>query len=117
MKIQIFYPDDDEDKKKFLWHGYWRKAFSLISSREHCQRSSNLWHAANRIWTRAESEFRINNASKSEELIAEEILELALKLKSEWHECICFKCYRAERQTDCKIAKGERTPERTMQEI
>ena len=29
----------------------------------------------------------------------------------------CFKCYRAGRQMEHKNAKGERTPERTMQEI
>ena len=41
----------------------------------------------------------ITNTSKSEELIAQEILELALKLKSEKHD-VCFKYYRAERQME-----------------
>ena len=40
-----------------------RKAFSLISSRDHCQRSSpsriSLWHAGSRVWTCAEPEFRL----------------------------------------------------------
>ena len=31
-----------------------RKEFSLISSRDHCQRISNLRHATSRIWTCAE---------------------------------------------------------------
>ena len=39
-----------------------RKVFSLISSQDHCQRSSPLQtckHAASRIWTCAEPEFKI----------------------------------------------------------
>ena len=39
-----------------------RKAFSLISSRDHCQRSSPLQisDAASRVWTYAEPEFRLS---------------------------------------------------------
>ena len=31
---------DDDDEELFLWYGCRRKAFSLISSQDHCQRSS-----------------------------------------------------------------------------
>ena len=31
--------DDDDDDELFLQYGYRRKAFSLISSRDHCQKS------------------------------------------------------------------------------
>ena len=39
-----------------------RKAFSLISSWYHCQRSSPLWiwHTMSRIWTCAEPELRLS---------------------------------------------------------
>ena len=43
-----------------------RKAFSLISSGDHCQMClsvltiANLWHAASRVWACAESEFRFS---------------------------------------------------------
>ena len=32
--------DDDDDDELFLQYGYQRKAFSLISSRDYCQKSS-----------------------------------------------------------------------------
>ena len=31
------------DEELFLWHGWPTKGFSLISSRDHCQRSSPSW--------------------------------------------------------------------------
>ena len=56
----------------------------------------------------------ITNASKSEELIAEEILEFALKLKSETHE---LSISNVIVRRDKWSAKGELTSERTRQEI
>ena len=35
--------DDDDDDELFLQYGYRRKAFSLISSRNHCRKSSPSW--------------------------------------------------------------------------
>ena len=34
------FDDDDDDDELFLWYVDWRKACSLISSWDHCQRSS-----------------------------------------------------------------------------
>ena len=44
--VQLYYhyisddDDDDDDEELFLWYGWLMKAFSLISSWDHCQRSS-----------------------------------------------------------------------------
>ena len=54
---------DDDDDKSFLWYGWRTKGFRLISSRDHCQRSSPSrisWHTTSRIWTCAEPEFRLS---------------------------------------------------------
>ena len=59
----------------------------------------------------------ITNASKSGELIAEEILELVLKLKIKTHEVSISNVIVRRRQMECKGAEGEQTSERTMQEI
>ena len=50
--------DDDDDDDLFLWYGWPVK--SLISSRDHCLTIANLRHAASRVWTCAELEFRFN---------------------------------------------------------
>ena len=40
LKVQFDDDDDDDDDELFLWYGDRRKVVSLISSQEHCQRSS-----------------------------------------------------------------------------
>ena len=52
--------DDDDDAEFFCVMVDRRKALSHISSRYHCQilTIANLGHAASRIWTCAEPEFK-----------------------------------------------------------
>ena len=55
--------DDNEDDDLFLWYGWTTKAFSFISIRDHCQRSSPSQISdmlLNRVWTCVEHEFMLS---------------------------------------------------------
>ena len=54
--------DDDDDNDFFLWHGWPTKVvkpYFLPGSLSEILTITNLWHAASRIWTCAEPEFRL----------------------------------------------------------
>ena len=55
--------DDDNDDELFLWHGWLMKGikpYFLPGPLSEILIIANLWHAASRIWTCAEPEFRLS---------------------------------------------------------